>query len=86
MVQQRGFERKWDWRDLHSRKVLRFSLRRSCRTFWKTINSPIYGDAFYAYFGDIVRSVTCTYSTMDGVDGEVLQIRLGPDEDDPRNI
>lgn len=43
-------------------------------------------EPFYVWDGDTILSVSFTFSgSWDGVDGEVLQIRLNPNADDPRN-
>ncbi len=52
---------------------------------FKSLSEPVYGDTLYVWEGDTVRSVSFTFSTFDGVEGEVLQIGLNPNDDDPRN-
>ncbi len=43
------------------------------------------GDPFYVWDGDTIRSVAFTFSTFDGVEGELLKIGLNSNADDPRH-
>lgn len=44
------------------------------------------GDPFYVWEGETIRSVSFTFSgSWEGIEGEVLQIRLNPDSEDPRD-